>query len=135
MPAAAKVLVVDDEPHVRSYVAMILQSTFENIEVHQAEDETRALELFAAARPDLVLLDINLVGASGLDVLQRILAVDPRATVVMLTAVNMRRVVEEARSKGATGYILKDGGPDELSAAIVEVVQSKFGSDQVTPTA
>lgn len=133
MPDAAKVLVVDDEPHVRAYVSMLLQSTFEDIEVFQAEDDTRALELFASARPDLVLLDINLIGATGLDVLQRILALDARATVIMLTAVNTRRVVEEAQQKGAAGYILKDAEQEELSAAIVEIVRAKFGS--ATPPA
>lgn len=135
MPAAAKVLIVDDESHVRAYVSMVLQATFADLEILEAESDTAAVDVFTRARPDLVLLDINLVGASGLDVLPRLLAIEPKATVVMLTAVNMRRAVEDARAKGASGYILKDVDQNELAAAIVEVVQERFGSARGTPGA
>jgi DNA-binding NarL/FixJ family response regulator len=132
MPAAAKVLIVDDEPHVRAYVSMVLQATFADLEILEAENDRAAVDVFTRARPDLVLLDVNLVGASGLDVLPRLLAIDPKATVVMLTAVNLRRAVEDAQAKGASGYILKDVDQTELAAAIVEVVQERFGSARGT---
>lgn len=125
---------VDDEPHLRTFVRMLLCATFADLEVAEAGDETTALALYAEKKPDLVLLDINLIGCSGIDVLQRLRAMDPEAEVVMLTAVNVRHTVEEAQARGAAGYILKDTDEDELTTAIIEIVQSRFGGANPPPT-
>lgn len=117
---------IDDEPHVRAFISLLLKSTFTELEVLQAGDDTAALAVVTAARPDLVLLDINLVGVSGLDLLPRILALHPEAVVVMLTAVSVRHAIEEAQAKGARGYIVKDTSSEEMSAAIVDVVRDHF---------
>lgn len=127
MPVAAKVLIVDDEPHLRTFVRILLNSIFADLEVLEAGDEAAALALFSEKKPDLVLLDINLVGSSGIDVLQQMRRLDPEAEVVMLTAVNVRHTIEEAQAKGAAGYILKDTDEEELTTAIIEIVQSRFG--------
>jgi DNA-binding NarL/FixJ family response regulator len=127
MAVTTKVLVVDDEPHFRTFVRMLLCSTFADLDVHEAGDETSALSLYAETKPDLVLLDINLIGCSGIDVLQQLRRLDPEAEVVMLTAVNVRHTIEEAQAKGAAGYILKDTDEDELTTALLEIVQSRFG--------
>lgn len=127
MPALPRVLIVDDEPHLRAFVRLLLNATFADLEVLEAGDETAALAVFAAAKPDLVLLDINLVGCSGLEVLPRLRALDPAAEIVMLTAVNVRHTIEEAQAKGAAGYILKDTDEDEFTTAILEAVRSRFG--------
>lgn len=124
---------IDDEPHVRAFIVMLLKSTFTNLEIMQAGDDTAALALVTSAPPDLVLLDINLIGVSGLDLLPRILALHPKAVVVMLTAVSVRHAIEEAQSKGASGYILKDTSPEEMGAAIVEVVREQFGLTDAPP--
>ncbi len=130
IPMAAKttVLVVDDEPHLRRFVRMLLHSTFEDLAVIEAGDETAALALYAEAKPDLVLLDINLIGCSGIAVLQRLRQMDPQAEVVMLTAVNVRHTIEEAQAAGAAGYILKEADDEALTAALLEVVRSRFGA-------
>ena len=112
---------------------MLLCATFADVEVTEAGDETAALALYAAKRPDLVLLDINLIGCSGIEVLQRLRALDAAAEVVMLTAVNVRHTIEEAQQKGAAGYILKDADEDELATAIIEIVQSRFGGVNPVP--
>jgi YesN/AraC family two-component response regulator len=56
-----KILIIDDEPHVRSYVAMLVRSTLVNPEIKTAGDFDEAVADFAKFRPDLVLLDINMV--------------------------------------------------------------------------
>jgi DNA-binding NarL/FixJ family response regulator len=135
MAVTTKVLVVDDEPHLRTFVRILLCSTFADLEVHEAGDETAALALYAETKPDLVLLDINLIGCSGIEVLQRLRRLDPAAEVVMLTAVNVRHTIEEAQAHGAAGYILKDTDEDELTTALLEIVQSRFGgANPVPPT-
>jgi len=127
MAISTKVLIVDDEPHLRTFVRILLNSIFEDLEVYEAGDATAALALYAETKPDLVLLDINLIGSSGIEVLQGLRGLNPNAEVVMLSAVNVRHTVEEALAKGAAGYILKDTDEDQLSAAIIEVIQSRFG--------
>lgn len=126
MPSPAKVLIVDDEPHVRIYVSRLAQATLENIEVLQAGDDTTALALYAQHRPELVLLDINLIGSSGLEVLTQILGLNPDAVVIMLTAVNVRHTIEDAMAKGASGYILKESSLEEMTEALREVVRTSF---------
>jgi DNA-binding NarL/FixJ family response regulator len=126
MAATPRVLVIDDEPHVRAFIRLLLNTTFGGLEVLQAGDHTAALELVNSARPHLVLLDINLVGVSGLDLLPQIRALHPEAVVVMLTAVSVRHAIEDAQAKGASGYILKDTSPEEMSAAIIDVVREHF---------
>jgi len=135
MATTTKVLVVDDEPHLRSFVRMLLISTFEDLEVFEAGDEVAAVGLYTEKKPDLVLLDINLIGCSGIDVLEQLRQLDPEAEVVMLTAVNTRHTIEEAQAKGAAGYILKDTDADELTTAIIEIVQSRFGGAATEPPA
>jgi DNA-binding NarL/FixJ family response regulator len=133
MAVTTKVLVVDDEPHLRTFVRILLGATFADLAVYEAGDENAALALFAEHKPDLVLLDIHLIGCSGITVLERIRQLDPAAEVVMLTAVNVRHTIEEAQAKGAAGYILKDTNEEELTAALIEIVQSRFGGADAVP--
>ena len=126
MPSPSKVLVVDDEPHVRVYVSQLAKATLADIEILQAGDEETALSLYTQHRPELVLLDINLIGSSGLDVLSRIVALNPDAVVIMLTAVNVRHTIEDAMAKGAAGYILKESSFEEMAEALREAVRASF---------
>jgi DNA-binding NarL/FixJ family response regulator len=134
MAAVAKVLLVDDEPHMRTYVGMLVRSTMPQVELLEAGDEAAALALFQQHRPGLVLLDINLVGSSGLDLLPRLLGIDAQAIIIMLTAVNIRRSVEEAMERGASGYILKDASFEVMTESLQEIVREKFGdANQAAP--
>jgi DNA-binding NarL/FixJ family response regulator len=126
MPSPSKVLVVDDEPHVRVYVSQLVKATLTDIEILQAGDEATALSLYDQHRPELVLLDINLIGSSGLDVLAGIVALNPDAVVIMLTAINVRHTIEDAVAKGASGYILKESSFEEMAEALREVVRTHF---------
>ncbi len=127
MPKPSRILIIDDEPHMRTYFGLLARTTLGGPEILEAGDEAAGLAAYAERKPDLVLLDINLIGASGLDVLGKLLALDAGANVVMLTAVSLRRSIEEAQAKGAKGYILKDSGEDEVSAALREVTGELFG--------
>jgi DNA-binding NarL/FixJ family response regulator len=123
MANPTKVLVVDDEPHVRTYVTMLVQSVLTDCEISQAGDEASALAQFASVRPSLVLLDINLVGGSGLRVLEGIRRQDAEVVVIMLTAVSVRHVIDEAMAKGADGYILKEASHEEMAASLREALE------------
>lgn len=130
-----KVLIVDDEPHVRSYVAMLVRSILEAPEVQSAGDGDEAVAAFTTFRPDLVLLDINLVGSTGLDLLRRLREIDPSTAVVMLTSVNARRSVEEAARDGAQGYLLKETPHEQLAEELRAMIARLFRAGAPTPPA
>lgn len=126
MPHLAKVLIVDDEPHLRKYFGQLVRANLGGPAILEAGDGATATALYATENPDLVLLDINLIGGSGLDVLGELRAADPEAVVVMVTAVDVRTAIEEAMAKGAAGYILKDSPFEEISAALKDIVAANF---------
>lgn len=124
MPDPTRVLIVDDEPHVRAYLKMLVRDTLLAVEICEAADVTEALARFAEFRPDLVLLDVNIVGGTGLEVLRGIRSQNPGVVVVMITAVNVRHTIEEAIAAGADGYIMKDAGDDEIARTLREILEA-----------
>lgn len=135
MPTQPRILIIDDEPHVRSYVSMLVRATLVGPEVQTAGDFDEAVAAFTAFRPDLVLLDINMIGPSGFDVLRRLREIEPSALVVMLTSVNSRRSVEEAARDGAQGYLLKDTPHEQLADELRAMVVRLFHASAPTPPA
>jgi two-component system chemotaxis response regulator CheY len=137
MAQPQSILLVDDEAHVRTYVAMLLRANFPGVSVTGVGDQAEALAAYRASRPDLVLLDVNLIGITGHEVLRCLREIDPSAVVVMLTSVSVRRSIEEAAHEGASGYLLKDMPHEELAAALKDVIvplfNSEAGPDTPTP--
>lgn len=134
MTKPAKVLIVDDEPHVLSYVSMLLRASLGELDISQCGTADEAVALFKSEKPDLVLLDINLVGTNGLEVLRTIMEIDPEAVVVMLSTVNTRSSVEQAVQYGASGYLLKNLHHEELAKAFKDLVDQLFGEDETLDT-
>ena len=122
MANTLKFLVVDDEAHVRNYLSMLLEDTFETASVVTAENGAEALEQYAVEKPNLVLLDINMVGMDGLETLHQLRKQDPNANVVMVTSVDVRRAVQQAVIDGAKGYLLKDAPMDQLAESLQDLV-------------
>jgi DNA-binding NtrC family response regulator len=105
------VLVVDDEEGVRASVRVILEGT---CDVLEAENGALALELLRAHEVDLVMLDQRMPGEAGIDVLPRVLAVDPTTVVVLVTAVREVRTAVEALKRGAYDYLTKPFDVDDI---------------------
>jgi DNA-binding NarL/FixJ family response regulator len=122
MANSLKFLVVDDEAHVRSYLSMLLEDTFDGAAIAVAENGQQALEQYTAEKPDVVLLDINMIGMNGLETLHELRQQDPAANVIMVTSVDVRRAVEQAVIDGAKGYLLKDSPMEELADSLEELV-------------
>ncbi len=111
-----RVLIVDDEPAFSDDMSMILGDRFE---VTVATDTASALEKIAAARPDVVLLDITLKdGVDGFVALARIRAVESPPEVIMLTGMQGPGAVVQAIKGGAFHYAMKDADPGELANLI-----------------
>lgn len=123
-----KILIVDDEAHVRKYVSLIARSLGAK-SITEAANGKDALARYQETRPDLVLLDVNMPYLDGLGALKAIKDFDPDATVILLTSLTNRQTVEEAASLGATNYIRKDTPRDELSRRLKETIDAVFGDE------
>jgi len=115
----ARVLIADDEPHIRSLISLIVTSLGAEV-VAEASDGEQALSMYKQFSPDMVLLDINMPKMDGISVLKQIMAINNRTLVVMLTSLNALEVVKECIDNGAWNYILKNTTAEELHKAISE---------------
>jgi CheY-like chemotaxis protein len=112
-----KILIVEDESDIRAALVAWLED--EEYEVAQSSNGIDGLAEFERFHPDLALLDMNLPGASGIDLCRRIRQVSS-VPLVMFTAVADMEEVQAAIDVGATDFVLKHSGFDELLDRISE---------------
>jgi DNA-binding NtrC family response regulator len=113
--ARSTVLVVDDEEGVRDAVRMVLE---DSCEVLNAATGEQALDVLRGHEVDLVMLDHRMPGESGIDVLPRLMAVDPSIVVVLATAVRDVRMAVEAMRRGAYDYLTKPFDVEEIRLVV-----------------
>ena len=101
----SKVLVVDDEHSVCIELRKFLEGKGYSVKEAYSGDE--ALEAYKQERPDVVLLDIRMPGKDGMETLHELKALDPEASVIMVTAVYEEDIAKEAMNEGAFDYITK----------------------------
>jgi len=118
-----RVMLVDDHSLVREGVRHVLAGTPEFEVVAEAGDGEAAVRLAPGTRPDLVVLDLSLPGAGGLEVTARLRAVLPTVRVLILSVHDHPEYVLGAVRAGALGYLRKDTSPAELRAALLAVDQ------------
>lgn len=109
-----KVLLVDDHPLMRRGINQLLSFEDEFEVVAEASNGTDAVAQNHEHQPDLILLDLNMKGMSGLDTLNALRADECDATIVILTVSDSPADIEAIVKAGADGYLLKDTEPDEL---------------------
>lgn len=102
-----RVLIVDDEAHIRLLLKTILESMGGEV-VAQASNGEEAVQKFIEHKPDIVMLDINMPRMDGRQALREIKAASPQTTVIMLTSLSSMDVVEECLGLGADSYLRKD---------------------------
>jgi DNA-binding NarL/FixJ family response regulator len=114
------VVVVDDHDLVRRAVIGSLENAGIPV-IGEAGDGEEAVRVVAEKAPDIVLMDLTMPGISGVEATQRLSTLAPKSRVVVLTGSSGEHDVLEAILAGATGYLLKDAGPDEIVAAVRRV--------------
>jgi DNA-binding NarL/FixJ family response regulator len=115
-----RVMVVDDHPMWRDAVERDLQEAGFDV-VGVAADGHQAIARFPAARPDVVVLDLQIPGPNGVEVTADVLARDPSARVLILSASGEQADVLAAVKAGATGYLVKSASRPELLDAVRRV--------------
>ena len=104
---SAKILIVDDEPQIRRVLRTTLTS--QGYTVAEAKSGDEALEMIRDERPDLILLDVNMPGRSGLETCREIRATSD-VPIIMLTVRNSERDKVQALDAGADDYVVKPFG-------------------------
>ena len=132
MSFTGKVLVVDDEAHIRKYVSLIVKTLGQPTVIEAANGE-EALQVYPREKPDLVLLDVNMPRVDGLQALQGLKQLDPDCVVVMLTSLVNRQTVEECLRLGASGYLRKDTPRQEIAEQLRQIIADTFADEAPPP--
>lgn len=119
-PVAIRVLLVDDQPLLRTGFRMILEAEQDLAVVGEAGDGLQALDQVRALQPDVVLMDIRMPRMDGVEATRQITGPgrDGPAKVLVLTTFDLDEYVVEALRAGASGFLLKDAPAVELVQAI-----------------
>jgi len=113
-----RVLIVDDHPVFRDGLAGLL-ATLPDVEIAgTAGTAEEALAVLQDSAPDIVLMDINLPGASGVEATRKVLAAAPATAVLVVSMVDDDDSVFAALAAGARGYVLKGASAGEITAAL-----------------
>jgi DNA-binding NarL/FixJ family response regulator len=112
------VLIAEDHAVVRRALCLLLGSEGEMEVVGEAADGEEAVRQYAALRPDVALLDIEMPGRSGVEVARAIRQSDPEARIVFLTAHDADVNAAAALRAGALGFVPKSAPPDRLLAVV-----------------
>ena len=119
------VLLADDHPIVRQGYRRVLDSQGDLHVVAEADNAADAYSAFKAHDPDVVVMDISMPGASGLEAIRNIRARDPRARILVVSLHNEAVLVKSAFSAGASGYVTKSSEPLAVVNAIRSVARGE----------
>lgn len=114
-----KVILVDDEFHIKNILKKILNKDIFNI-VAEGSNGQEAVDLYKKEKPDLLLMDIAMPLKTGLEALTEIIDFDSDANVIMLTSLSDAETVEKALDIGAVNFIRKDTDLMKIEAIIRE---------------
>lgn len=114
-----KVLLVDDEKHMRQFIKAVLIPLNCEI-VGEAENGQEAVSLYKEKHPDVVLMDISMPIMDGKSALSEIMRYDDSAVVIMLTSLSDLETVQTTLELGASHFIRKDTPPQEMREIIKE---------------
>jgi len=124
------VLLVDDHPVVIEGLRKVLATAGDLSIAGEAHDSAGAIELARTLKPDVILLDLRMPGANGVQAVRRMRELDTRSAVIILTSYGDQAYVRQALEAGADGYLLKSTPPEQLITAIRNTAR---GRRQLSP--
>jgi DNA-binding NarL/FixJ family response regulator len=118
MANVIRVLLVDDQPMIRTGFRLILEAEPDIIVVGEAGDGDAAVKEARALQPDIILMDLRMPRMDGVEATHRIIASGDSARIIVLTTFDLDEHVADALRAGASGFLVKDGPADSLVGAI-----------------
>ncbi len=120
-----RVLIADDHPLLRRGMAQVLGATGEIEVVAEADSAEAALQALAKAEVDVAVLDVNMPGRSGLEIVPEIRELYPRTAILILSQYPEEQLAVRAIRAGASGYLTKESAPDLLISAVTKLAQGR----------
>ena len=121
-----KIVIADDHAVVRQGYACLLSTIFAPCTVLEADSGAEAYELCLSEQPDVVIMDINMHGISGIETAQQILQQLPDMKILFFSMYDETQVVSQALDAGARGYITKSCTPEVLLEAVRKVMAGQL---------
>jgi len=122
-----KVILADDHPVVRDGIRAVFDRKAKNIEIiGEATNGKEVLEMAQKHRVDIYILDIAMPVLNGIETAERLMKMDPKSKIIMLSIHDEKTFVEKALKCGARGYILKESATEEVIRAIHEIYRGKY---------
>ncbi|MGW5465480.1 response regulator [Streptomyces sp. NPDC003996] len=122
---ATRILLVDDQPMIRTGLRLILEAEPDLTVVGEAGDGLAAIADTRSLQPDIVLMDIRMPRLDGVEATRRILETQSATRVIILTTFDLDEHVLDALRAGASGFLVKDGPADSLVGAIRTVASGE----------
>lgn len=120
------IAIIEDNPQYRTTLSIILQLNEKLRLIHKLDNCDEMIVSFEGARPDVVMMDINLPGMNGIQAVWEIRKHFPQMKVIMLTVFEDDENIFKAIKAGANGYLLKKDSPQKILDAIEAVVNGEF---------
>ena len=124
--AQTRVMLVDDHSIMRDLLRDALENTGEFQVVAQAADGAEALRIVEEAAPDVIVMDVIMPVMDGIEACREIMELLPHTKVLMLTASNEKDAIVRSIAAGATGYLQKYSGKEQLLTTLREVAEGEF---------
>lgn len=124
-PRPITLLIADDHPLILAGLAAIIRSEPDLELLGQASDATGAVEQYVRLRPDVLLIDLNMPGGGGIEAIRGIRALVPDAKIVILTTYDGDEDVHRGMLAGASGYLLKQSGLDDVLHCVRQVAANR----------
>ncbi|AEG15325.1 response regulator receiver protein [Desulfofundulus kuznetsovii DSM 6115] len=116
-----RILVVDDAAFMRMMIKNIVTKNGYEV-AGEAENGKQAMEMYVELKPDLVTMDITMPEMDGIEAVKAIRAIDPNASIIMVSAMGQQAMVMDAIQAGARDFIVKPFQQDRLLQAIERVL-------------
>jgi DNA-binding NarL/FixJ family response regulator len=122
---AIKLFIVDDHYMVIEGIHSLLQNEKDIEWMGHATNAVSCLAFLQQQKPDVILMDINLPGKSGIDLCREVKELYPAVNILGLSTFNQQSFIEKMMNSGASGYVIKNATQQELMEAIHTVVKGK----------
>lgn len=120
-----KILLVDDEPLLLESLEIILSMSGDYEIIGKAGNGVEALDILSREIPDLMLVDLNMPGMGGIELIPKVHAEYPQIKIIVLTTFYDEKNISHAIAGGACGYLLKDSGKDAILNAVSQALQGR----------